>query len=651
MLLRSVVTVLVIIACLPAWSQKAKKPAPDPVLFSVNNRSVTNNEFVYIYRKNHPDKKNDYTRAKVDEYLNLFIQFKLKVEEARARGIDTTQAFRKEYNSYREELRKPYLPEGRMVDSLVRLTYDRLKEEVRAAHILIAVQPDANPADTLAAYNKALEIQMKARAGEDFGMLAATYSEDPSARVNQGDLGYFTALQMVYPFETAAYKGKVGEVVGPVKTRFGYHLVKIIDRKPARGEVEVSHIMLRTASESDIARARNQVFEIYDQLKGGVPWEELCSRYSEDLNSKNNGGRLRPFGVGAMAAAPEFDAVAFSLQTPGEISDPFQTAYGWHIVRLEKKIPLPPFDELAPSLKSRVLRDERVQLSRQALLVRLKREFAFAENNTAKSAVFAKADSSLTKGNWSVRTWPSSEPIFTLKVRPVTAKEFIQYVITNQRTTTQSPAEYIQSLYDAFTESVLNEAYEDKLVKSNPDYAFLLREYYEGILLFDIMEKEVWNKANEDTVGQLSYFNQHAGKYQAGERVRAEIYSSTIKENIQQGNEALQRGDTLALQELVKSRRVRMEKGKFQQNDRPILAKIDWKPGDYTLENSGLYYLARILEVLPPGPMSFEEAKAPVIADYQNYLEKNWVEQLRQKYPVKINEKPKQQVYKQLVQP
>jgi peptidyl-prolyl cis-trans isomerase SurA len=654
MVMRSVVTFLVLVVSMPVWSQKVKKPkkpAHDPVLFSVNNREVTNNEFVHLYKKNHPNKTTDYTHAKIDEYLTLFINFKLKVEEARSRGLDTTQAFRKEYANYKEELRKPYLPEGKLVDSLVRLTYNRLKEEVRAAHLLIGVKPDATPADTLAAFNKVLEIKAKAAAGEDFGALAATYSEDPSARVNQGDLGYFTALQMVYPFESAAYQGKIGEIRGPVKTRFGYHLIKVIDRKPSRGEVEVSHIMIRTASESDVVRARNLIFEIHDQLRGGVAWEELCTQYSEDTNSKNNGGRLRPFGVGAMAAVPEFDAVAFSLQKPGDISDPFQTAYGWHIVRLEQKIPLPSYEELVPSLKPRVQRDERVQISRQALMTRLKKEFAFTENQAVKSAVFARADSSLTKGKWTMESRPANEVLFSSNVRTVPANEFIRYARENQRTTTQAPAEYIGVLYDAFVEKTINEAYEDKLVKSNPDYEMLLREYYEGILLFEIMEKEVWNKANEDTLGQRAYFSQHAGQYKAGERVKAEIYSSTVKENIQVAESAVGKGDTLALQELVKTRKVRLEKGNFQQNDRPVLGKIDWKPGDYSLENSGLYYLVRILALLPPGPMTFEEAKAPVIADYQNYLEKNWVEQLKQKYPVKINDKSKQDVYKQLARP
>ena len=645
--MRSVISVLLVLGSSMGWSQVLKKKSAEEVLFSVNDQKVLTNEFTYLYKKNHQNEREDYKKEKVEEYLNLFINFKLKVEEARTRGYDTTRAFISEFNGYKEELRRPYLPEGKMLDSLVRLTYNRLTEEVRAAHILIMVKPDAPPQDTLVAFNKIMEVKSKALAGEDFGTLASTYSEDPSAKTNNGDLGYFTAMQMVYSFENAAYSGKPGSVAGPIRTRFGYHLLNIDDRRPSRGEVEVSHIMIRSGK--DDPKSKNLVFEIYDQLKGGVAWEELCSQYSDDTNSKNNGGRLRPFGVGAMAAAPEFDQVAFSLKQPGDISDPFQTAYGWHIIRLEQKIPLPSFDELAPTLKPRVQRDERVQISKQALIQKLKKEYAFKENETVKSKIFALADSSLTNGDWKITTGSSTEFIFSLKSRNVSGKEFVQYVDSQQRANTQSPYSYILQLYNSFVESVINQVYEDQLVKTNPDYEMLLREYYEGILLFDIMEKEVWNRASEDTLGQKTFFAEVASNYVAGERVLAEIFSSINQENITVLVKAVQGGDTLAIHDLIKERKIRQEKGTFQKADRPVLSKIDWKPGDYSVENSGMYYLVRILEILAPGPMTFEEARASVISDFQNYLEKNWVNQLKKKYSVKINEKGKQSIFKQLV--
>lgn len=631
-----------------ANAQLGKQTSPN--LFVINNRPVSADEFIYIYRKNHPDKKTEYTKERISQYLELYINFKLKVEEARARGMDTTATFLREFNTYRDELRKPYLPESKLVDSLVMLTYKRLQEEVSASHIMISIKPDATPADTTAAWKQIMEVKKRIDAGEDFYRLANQLSDDPSARQNSGRLGYFTAMQMVYPFETAAYAGKPGEVVGPVRTRFGYHLIKIEDRKPARGEVEVAHIMLRTGTGRDDAKTRDLIFEIYDQLKGGVPWAELCSRYSEDQNSKGNGCKLRPFGVGAMASVPEFDRVAFSLQNPGEFSDPFQTAYGWHIALLERKIPLPSFKDLETSLRNRVQRDERVQVSRQQLLEKLKKQFSFTENPDVKVKVFQQADSTLTAGNWHLSSWPARESIFTLSGQAMPVREFLSFVKIHQQKTAMKPDVYLGDLYNRFVESVINMEFEEKLKRTNPEFNRLLNEYYEGILLFEIMEREVWNKASEDSIGQRKYFERNQVKYTAGERARAVIYSSTDEEQLKTLQALFETADSAAIANHVQTKRIRRESGTFQQTDRPVLAQIPWQPGSHTHQNNGMYYLARIFEILPAGPATFEEARPAVISDYQNDLEQQWVASLKAKYPVTINEKGKKYITKKLAQ-
>ena len=644
-MIRFLLTVLLIHSCIVGRAQ-SNKPAKQAILFSIRGTQISANEFEYLYKKNHQS-KDDFAAEKIDEYLKLFINFKLKVAEARQRGIDTTAAFVKEYNSYKEELKKPYLPESKIVDSLVKITYGRLQEEVRVSHILIEVKADATSLDTLQAYTKAFEIKNKALAGEDFGSLAALYSEEPMARTSKGDLGYFTALQMVFPFENAAYSSAKGEITNPVRTRFGYHILKIEDRKPSRGEVEVSHIMIRVGGERNADKAKNLVFEIYDRLRGGMKWEDLCNQYSEDPGSKSNGGKLKPFGVGVMAALPEFDRAAFSLKNTGDLSDPFQTRYGWHIMRLERKIPLPPFSELAPNLKSRVARDERVQISKQALLKRLKNSFSFQEMTSVKSKIFALADTLLVKGKWKppANFAASKEVLFSIKSKSTNAQNFMDYIQRNQKATSQPPEKIVEQLYNSFVEKKISEAQEIDIIMSNPDFVMLLNEYYEGILLFDIMEKEVWKKANEDSVGQVRYFEQNSKKYLAGERAVTALYSSNSQEHLEKLNSYIQQHDTLSIAKAVQTKNVRVEQGLFQREDRPVLAKISWKPGLYPVESGGMYYLAYITEVLPPGPMTFEESRANVISDYQDHLERQWLEQLRKKYPVKVNEKVKKNVF------
>lgn len=640
-------TVLVLIA-FSISAQKKTKEQSLPV-FTVAGKPVNADEFIYLYKKNHQNKPEEFTEQSVEEYLNLFINFKLKVTEAQARGIDTTEAFVKEFNSYKEELRKPYLPDSKILDSLVRLTYERMKEEVNASHILIGIKPDASPEDTAQVYKKIIDIRDKWSKGEEFEALAEQFSEDPSAKFNKGNLGYFTALQMVYPFEQAAFTTQPGSVSMPVRTRFGYHLIKVNDKRPSKGEVEVSHIMIRTGEDKDNEKSKNTIFEIYDQLQQGVKWDELVQQYSEDPGSKQNGGKLRPFGVGVMASVPEFEKVAFELQSAGDISDPFQTQYGWHIVKLERKIPMASFEEMAATLKNRVGRDERVQVSKQALYEKIRRENNFKEHASQKEKLFALADSTLTEGIWKPAFADASKStLIELGGKQFSVQEFIDFVNANRKRTQQQPKEYVAQLYNTFVESKLVSLLEEKILQNSPDFRWLLKEYYEGILLFDIMEKEVWNKASEDSIGQRKFFDSNPGKYKAEERAQGEIYASTTKAHIEELKKALEQNDSTLVASLVDSLNIKVEDGKFEKNERVVLSKIDWAPGLYQTENNNTAYLVEVEKIIPPGPKTFEEARPEVISDYQTYLENTWIEQLKKKYPVKINKKGKSFVMKNL---
>lgn len=635
---KAIAAVLSFFLFLSVQAQQAKK---SETLFSVNNRPVSIAEFVYLYRKNHQHKPEEFTQGKIEDYLDLFIKYKLKVEEALFRGMDTTAAFLKEYQTYREELLKPYMPDSKVVDSLVKLTYERLKEEVNASHVLVRVQPDALPQDTLAAYNRILEIRRKAVDGEDFGMLAAQYSDEPGAKQTRGNLGFFTAMQMVFPFEQAAYQTPVGEISAPVRTQFGYHIVKVMDRQPSRGEVEVSHIMIRTGDKDERA-ARNTIFDIYDQLQKGRNWDELCAQHSEDPNSKDKGGRLRPFGVGAMASVPEFQDMAFGLREPGEISDPVQTQFGWHILRLESKIPLPPFNELKPSLTQRVARDERVKISKEVLRRQMRSQFEYRENADAKSKLLTVADSIL-KGTDPPTITSGNEIVFTMRGQQYDVNDFVSWIKLS-RPQAQSPEE----VFNHYVDQVLNDLLEEKVKHESPDYAWLLKEYYEGILLFEIMEKQVWNRAMQDTLGQRKYFEDNRSRYTASERAVAKIFTSQAKSTLQQLQELLQSPEA-EVQEFIVENKIREDSGAFEQEDRAVFTKIPWAPGSYLSAYNGVDYLVWIEEILPPGPQSFEEARADVITDYQTFLEDSWINELKRKFEVKVDRKAKRKALQQLI--
>jgi len=645
--MRIIVSVFIIFLSSTAIAQV--KPEKKSIsLFTINNDEVTTDEFLHLYRKNSLNKAEASTEESVKEYLDLLVNFKLKIAEAHARGLDTTQKFNKEFKTYREELKRPYRAEPDALDKLTKDTYQRLTEEVKASHILIMVKPDSPPSDTLAAFEKITIARNRVMQGESFEKVAGEISEDPSAKYNFGSLGYFTAMQMVYPFEEAAYLTRPGEISSIVRTQFGYHLLKVYDRQPARGEVEVSHILLRTNAPDD-SKVKGRIFEVYDQLKAGRNWEEVCKEYSDDAATKNTGGRLRAFGIGALASVPEFEATAFAMKQAGDISDPFQSNIGWHIIRLEKKIPLLPFAEMEPALKRRLSRDERLQISKQALSDKRKREYEFSEDRTVKDKIFATADSTLIQGKW---RFPESaelksQTVFTVLGKPTLVSEFVQYIRVNQTSVTMTPSAYMKQLYDGFAEDKILEAEEEKLQREHPEFKNLLTEYREGILLFDIMEKEVWNKASEDTVGQRKFYEENKTKYQAGDRIEARIFTASDKAIIAGVMAKVNSGDSINNDDLKKFKSIQPFR-LYERKDSKVIDRINWSAGLQEAEVDGQFYLVEVKRLVAPGVKSFEEARSNTISDYQDYLEKVWLNELRKKFPVKMNNKGRKFVLAEL---
>jgi peptidyl-prolyl cis-trans isomerase SurA len=641
--------ILCIVLVSGAHAQHGRKQAGNrdlPItVFTINKQPVYASEFMYLYRKN--NQKTGDTDEKIRDYLNLFINFKLKVSEAYARGMDSTETFKSELQTYSEELKRPYRTEANDLARLTRQAYQRLTEEIKASHILVTVSPEASPEDTLKAYAKIDAIRKRILEGEDFEKMARQFSEDPSVSINGGSLSYFTVLQMVFPFEDAAYKLNAGEISMPTRTRFGYHLIKVFERRPARGEVEVSHIFIR-ANPGEEKRTRNKIFEVYDELKTGRGWEDVCKEYSEDAGTKDSGGRLRAFGVGALASVPEFETAAFALTQPGEISDPVQSSIGWHILRLERKVPIPPFEEIETTLQRRISRDERVEISKTTNLNKRKKQFGFVETD-AKKIVLSLADSSLSKGHWKYtgRDELKSSILFTMADKKVNVEEFAKFIVKSQKPSALTPADYMTDLYNKFVNERINEAEEAKFLSEYPEYRNLLNEYREGILLFSIMEKEVWTKAAEDTTGQRAFYNSHKTDYAAGDRIEARLFATADRNFIGEIKSRIARGDTLRDADLRKFNSVQNLR-KFEKGESKVIDKISWTTGLQETELDGMHYLVEVKRLVLPGPKSFEEARAAVISDYQDYLEKIWMNQLRKKYSVKINSKGKKFVFAEL---
>jgi peptidyl-prolyl cis-trans isomerase SurA len=513
----------------------------EPVLFSIQDEPTTLKEFLYVYNKN------NFTRDSVDlaedfrQYLDLYINFKLKVQEAKDAGLHQEQAFLSELEGYKKELAKPYLSEKSVTEQLIQEAYDRLATEINASHILIGIKSE----DTLAAWNKIMKIREQALNGEDFHQLARQHSEDPSAGMNSGNLGYFTALQMVYPFENAAYQTPVGEISNPVRTNFGYHILKVHDARPSQGKVKVAHIMIRAgedASEEDKQKAKEKISEIHQRLQDGADWSQLVSQFSEDHFNKKNGGELEWFGTGNMV--PSFEEAAFALKEKGQISKPVRTPYGWHIVRLMERQGLPPFEEIRNELSERVSRDSRAQLQENALMERLRRENNVAQNREHIDLLLEKANKTLLSGRWDYKpdSLEAAMELFLINGEAYTLGAFQQWLSRNAKAAANiNPEDYLKQLFQRWQQQSLLAYEEAHLAEKYDDYRLLVQEYHDGILLFQLMDEKVWTRALEDTAGLERWFKEHRDRYQWNERARSTIFSAASAETLSQVEEALAR--------------------------------------------------------------------------------------------------------------
>ncbi|UOQ65559.1 peptidylprolyl isomerase [Hymenobacter volaticus] len=754
------VAVALLAAC---QATKSTTTAKQPVVETLGTTPVPAGEFAYVYRKNNSSAPEYGTRASVAEYLDLYTNFKLKVLEAEQRGLDTTQAFKRELDGYKQQLAQPYLTEKSVTDQLVREAYERMSKEVNASHILVRLPAEPTPADTLAAFQKAVALRQRVSSSANFEQIAREVSEDPSARENGGRLGYFTAMQMVYPFETAAFKTPVGQISQPVRTRFGYHLIKVNDVRPAQGEIKVAHLMIRATPgmpKADSVTAKKKIDELYNRLtQRKENWEKLVAQFSEDAGSAANSGELPPFGTGRMI--PSFEEVAFKLQTPGQISAPVQTPYGWHIIKLIEKQPVPTFEAMEPTLKSKVAKDSRSELNKAAFLKRVRTENQFTENQAGKDYAFTKADTSLVSGRFKYaapataattgkaskgakKVEGDAQTLFSIKDKSYTVSDFLTYVQKTQRPRPGAEPRFVaQQLYDQYVEQSLTDFEKNNLENKYEDYRMLVKEYRDGILLFQLMDEKVWSKAIEDTVGLQKFFTENQSKYQWENRVQGTVISAASPALLTQARQQLQLGryavprlapqpigftgntdkltknaslpldgltgalqadtalsvtvtgrakkgeaagiarrraaavaayltskgvpasrikqttqanaaanntavatvfssNTTALEEQLNAQNplsVQIMQKAFAKGDNKVVDELMSRgPGSYDVQKDGRYYTVVIDKTLPAGPKTLAEARGLATSDYQNYLEKEWIGQLRTKYPVQINQ-------------
>ncbi|NPA36797.1 MAG: hypothetical protein GXO47_08100 [Chlorobi bacterium] len=601
-------------------------------LLEIGNQKYSLEEFNYIYDKNNAISKEPVSK---EDYLDLFVNYKLKVIEARSQGLDTLPSFKKELSYYRNELAKPYLADKKEEEKVAREAYERMLEDVNVSHILIRVPKNPYPEDTLKAYNKIKEIRDKIINGADFEDMAVKYSEDPSVVKNKGNLGYITVFRTVYPFENAAYNTPVGEVSPIIRTSFGYHILKVNDRRKSPGEVKVAHIMKivrRDATEEEKAKAKNEIDSIYNLLQNGADFKELARKYSDDRNTAPKGGELEWFGIGRMI--PAFSDAAFAIPENGQYSKPVRSRVGWHIIYRIDKRGVKPYDELKDELIKKVKRGERQLAGRKATIERLKKEDNFRVNS--KAVDFLKnsiADKNQQKEELLDKLEKYPEPLCYIGDTACYLSDFVEKHGRDVSFVPGASSIVIEKKLDTYFNNRIINYEKEHLEDKYPEFRYLVTEYYDGLLIFDISQKEVWNKASADTTGLKKFYDEHKENYYSPEKFTGDIFICKSKKAKKTVSKFVK--DTIT-PEIIDSLKtllgddLRHESGVFEKGNNEEIDAMLWGQEDRQKgKKPKVCYFGKFEE---KKEQKFEDVKGLVIADYQKYIEDKWIKELREKY-------------------
>lgn len=743
------------VSCKTSAPPQQTPAEPDtPTLVRIGDKTFSPDAFFQSFTRNRfsTDTAQSLTAR---QYFDIYTHTKLKLLGAEAQGRDTTSDFKEEIASYREQLAAPYLTDRERVAELTEEAYNRLKQEVHAAHILVAVSGEAPPADTLSAYRAAVAMRGRLLEGSNFGEMAQRFSGDATAKDNQGNLGYFTAFQMVYPFENAAYTTPIGQISEPVRTKFGYHLIKVLDRRPTLGKRRVAHVMIQVKPDFPSEKKREaaqRIREAYARLEKGEAWEKVVQAYSDDFQSRQAGGLLPIFGVGEMM--PAFEEAAYGLEEVGNYSKPVETSYGWHIIRLVEKRPLESFAAMEPALRQKVMTDSRGEEVKRMFTDRLKKEYTVRENPDAWSEMLELADSSLLEGTLKIpETFSAAveNPVlFTIEKESSTSRMFLEYLKSrlSPRPAGSDPKIILRGYYNDFLSRRLLDYEKGNLETKHPEFRVLMNEIRDGVLLSQVMEEQVWQRSLDDSTGQRRLYEQNLAQYQYPARALATVVEARdtavlnrVMESLAQTPYALQlkgeellfptgrtqpsaaqqntlyslavtlrknqayvvevagyrtaeEADTVSaarighvvrylngqgipitrimekdygsfrpVPEAERNRRVsfqffsssrkdleqamnreapgsvRITEGYFAR-DHPYFKEALWEVGDQRIPPAldGKALAIQIQKIEQPRPKTFAEARGSVINAYQKILEKQWLDSLKARFPVQVNE-------------
>ena len=626
------------LACAAILSASASKNA-DPVLMTINGKDVRQSEFEYLYHKNNLQQ---LAPQSIDEYIEMFIVYKLKVADAEAAGLHQTDAFTKEFNGYCAELSRPYLRDSIVEKRLIEEAYARMATSRKVSHIML---PLGSTYDEKEANRMKIDSIRTAivNGSADFGEMAVRYSSDRSARVNNGSMGYINVNSYPYPFEKTAWETPVGEISPVIEDApFGFHIIRVEDERPNPGKVEARHILKLTngLSEEEGTAKKAQIDSIYNLLASGGDFDAIARAESEDPGSAANGGRLGWFGPGEMVK--EFEDAAFGLKDGG-ISAPFKTAYGYHIVQTLAHRGIGSLAEESERIKAAISRDMRSVMPETERMAQLKAELGVKIDSTG----LMQARSRMTGDSPAeqLRSLQADNSLIaTVGKRVISIGDVINYI----------PSNVLEGANDAFT--VLNSGLENKinetvveetrknLAENNSEYRNLTNEYRDGILLFEISNRNVWERSTSDTEGLQKFFSANRAKYTwdkphyKGYVIFATNDSIAGEAQKYLAANQVENDSLVSVMRANYGRNIKIEKVVTGKGENAIVDNVAFNgerpeaPGRWT---AWFGYAGRVIDT----PEEANDVRGAVASDYQQQLESEWIKALRKKYKVKLNKK------------
>ena len=635
MCLKQVISILFICFYVLGFSQVDDKD----VLLTIDDEPVLASEFIRVYSKN-LDLVQDENQKNIDSYLDLFVNYQLKIKEAKRQGLDKDQKYLREFGNYKQQLTKNFLTETKVTEALVKEAYDRSIQDVKAAHILIMI--DENDKDTLEVYNRLLNLRERLL-NESFEKVQKEVHN--GTNVFAEDLGYFSVFKMVYDFENVSYNTNVGDVSLPFRTRFGFHIVKVFDKRPSRGEVTVEHIMVSHNQSDSTLVPETRINEIYKKIEQGENFESLAKQFSDDKSSSSKGGLLPPF-TGGQLSSIQFEDVAFGLKNAGDISKPFNTAYGWHIVKLINKKGVETFENVSLEIESKVKRDSRSSLINSALVENLKSKYNVVVHEEALPYFESILTDDYFKNGWKLPEYlVTNNPILTIDRTEFSYRDFGNHLVAQQQRYLGNQTPFnslLKKELDTYTQNSILKYHEDNLEFENKDFAYVLQEYRDGLLLFDLMEKQIWNAAVMDSIGLKNFYEKHKNNYVWPDRIDAIVVSGATQNDVVDAKNQLQSGASI---EDIKSKlnsnneqKVIVTNGIMEKDNQILPKDFEFKEGIsniYKLNDA--FHVVKVNKVIPKTIKTLEESKGNVINDFQNEIEMNWIQTLKDQFKVVIN--------------